>query len=58
MGGHVIASFGVVAVDSFACLEWGFEKNKILEISFISLRPFFSSFFFLSLSPSSLFALC
>lgn len=34
MGGHVIASFGVVAVDSFACLKWEFEKDKRLEISF------------------------
>lgn len=29
MGGHIIASFGVVAVDPFACLEFGrFEEEK------------------------------
>lgn len=56
MGGHVIASFGVVAVDSFACLKWEFEKDKRLEISFFSLpAPFF--FFRLSLSlPRALLA--
>lgn len=59
MGGHVIASFGVVAVDSFACLKWEFEKDKRLEISFFSLpAPFFFFFFFrLSLSlPRALLA--
>lgn len=51
MGGHVIASFGVVTVDSFACLKWEFEKDKRLEISFFSLpAPFFFSLLSLSLS--------
>lgn len=57
MGGHVIASFGVVAVDSFACLKWEFEKDKRLEISFFSLpAPFFFFFSPLSLSPRALLA--
>lgn len=58
MGGHVIASFGVVAVDSFACLKWEFEKDKRLEISFFSLpAPFFFFRLSLSLSPSCLVGL-
>lgn len=52
MGGHVIASFGVVAVDSFACLKWEFEKDKRLAISFFSLPAPFFFFFFASLSLS------
>lgn len=50
MGGHVIASFGVVAVDSFACLKREFEKDKRLEISFFSLPALFFFFFFSPLS--------
>lgn len=51
MGGHVIASFSVVAVDSFACLELGgIEAERIRIRYYKSLAPSFSSFFF---SPSS-----
>ena len=59
MGGHVIASFGVVAVDSFACLEWGFEKDKKIRNQLFFKLPapfffFFSFSFSLSLPRASL----